>query len=358
MCANNSIHPGSVLGPRAAGPRLPRRRDGLRIGDRNVFPRARTSPAARNPAVYRDRRRQHLIRRRTSGHNCNLGNGVMLATGATLACTLCGRTRPSSPQLRPCTAWPDRRLVIMPGPRLALRRKKKKKNLAALRDHRRHAHRARPQPRGLAPRGFDRERRARAHDRVPHPLPLRARPLAAIERVETEVRSPDVDNLLAFIAARPASPSGPLRAGAYDAADTIDARLAPPLPLPYGSIAARPVLACLRLAASSWGPRCSRRRLYLVYAGHPHHLDVPLRAGDSSHAAPGCGRALRVRLGQSRAAVRCDSHTNGSPSSWHQRWGFQFRSRTAASGPTCYLRGPRVWSRVATIGGARPRARS
>ena len=214
--ADNVIHPGVVLGHEPQDLAYRGAETGLRIGDRNVFREHAEVHRGTQPGTWTEiGDDNYLMSQAHVGHNSKLGNGVIMATGATLGGHVVVEDQAfisgNCVVHQHCRIG---RLVIMRG----LSRAARDLPPFAIIDG---THTVRGLNRvGLRRAGFDRERvRALA---TAFRILFRARTnlAAAIARVEAEVRSPDVDYLFAFIrGSRRGVAFGPVRAGAEDAAD-------------------------------------------------------------------------------------------------------------------------------------------
>lgn len=214
--ADNVIHPGVVLGHEPQDLAYRAAETGLRIGDRNVFREHAEVHRGTQAGTWTEIGDDNYLMSQTHvAHNCMLGNGVIMATGAMLG----GHVAVDDQAFisgncvvhQHCRIG---RLVIMRG----LSRAARDLPPFAIVDG---THTVRGLNRvGLRRAGFDRERlRALA---TAFRILFRARTnlAAAIARVEAEVRSPDVDHLLAFIrSSRRGVAFGPARAGMEDAPD-------------------------------------------------------------------------------------------------------------------------------------------
>ena len=214
--ADNVVHPGAVLGHEPQDLAYRGAETGLRIGDRNVFREHAEVHRGTQPGTWTEiGDDNYLMSQAHVGHNCRLGSNVIMATGATLGGHVVVEDQAfisgNCVVHQHCRVG---RLVIMRG----LSRASRDLPPFAIIDG---THTVRGLNRiGLRRAGFDRERiRALA---TAFRILFRARTnlSAAIARVEAEVRSPDVDYLLAFIrGSRRGVAFGPARAGAEDAAD-------------------------------------------------------------------------------------------------------------------------------------------
>ena len=213
--ADNVVHPGAVLGHEPQDLAYRGAETGLRIGDRNVFREHAEVHRGTQPGTWTEiGDDNYLMSRVHVGHNCALGNGVIMATGAMLGghvvvedgafisgnCVVHQHCRVG-------------RLAIMRG----LSRASRDLPPFAIVDG---THTVRGLNRvGLRRAGFDRDRMRALATAFRILFHARTNLAAAIARVEAEVRSPDVDYLLAFIrSSRRGVAFGPARA-AEDAAD-------------------------------------------------------------------------------------------------------------------------------------------
>ena len=214
--ADNVIHPGAVLGH--APQDLSYRGDvtGLRIGDRNVFREHcevhRGTQAGTWTEIGDD---NYLMSHAHVGHNCRLGSHVVLATGATLGGHVVVEDQAFISGN--CVVHQFCRvgqLAIMRG----LSRASRDVPPFAISDG---THIVRGLNRvGLRRAGFDRERIRALASAFRILFRARTNLGAALARVEAEVRSPDVDHLLAFIrASRRGVGHGPPRGATAEAAE-------------------------------------------------------------------------------------------------------------------------------------------
>ncbi len=214
--ADNVIHPGVVLGHEPQDLAYRGAETGLRIGDRNVFREHAEVHRGTEPGTWTEiGNDNYLMSQAHVGHNSKLGNGVIMATGATLGGHVVVEDQAfisgNCVVHQHCRIG---RLVIMRG----LSRASRDLPPFAIIDD---THTVRGLNRvGLRRAGFDRERLRALGTAFRILFRARTNLATAIARVEAEVRSPDVDYLLAFIrGSRRGVAFGPARAGAEDAAD-------------------------------------------------------------------------------------------------------------------------------------------
>jgi len=214
--ADNVIHPGAVVGSEPQDLSYRGAETGLRIGDRNVLREhceiQRGTEAGTWTEIGDD---NYLMSQAHVAHNCRLGNGVIMATGATLG----GHVMVDDQAFisgncvvhQHCRVG---RLVIMRG----LSRAARDLPPFAIIDG---THTVRGLNRvGLRRAGFDRERLRALATAFRILFRVRTNLAVAIARVEAEVRSPDVDDLLAFIrASRRGVAFGPPRGRAEETDD-------------------------------------------------------------------------------------------------------------------------------------------
>jgi UDP-N-acetylglucosamine acyltransferase len=208
--ADNVVHPGAVVGHEPQDLSYRGADTGLRIGDRNVLREHCEVHRATQDGTWTEIGDDNYLMSQTHvGHNCRLGNGVIMATGALLG----GHVRVDDRAFiagncvvhQHCRVG---RLVIMRG----LARASRDLPPFAIIDG---THTVRGLNRiGLRRAGFDRERirilaaAFRILFRVPTNLG------AALARVEAELPSPDVAELVGFIRdSRRGVAFGPRRAG-------------------------------------------------------------------------------------------------------------------------------------------------
>jgi UDP-N-acetylglucosamine acyltransferase len=214
--ADNVIHPGAVVGHDPQDLAYRGAETGLRIGDRNVLREhceiQRGTQAGTWTEIGDD---NYLMSQAHVAHNCRLGNGVIMATGATLGghVTVDDQAFISGNCVvhQYCRVG---RLVIMRG----LSRASRDLPPFAIIDD---THTVRGLNRiGLRRAGFDRERVRALATAFRILFRVRTNLALAIARVEAEVRSADVDQLLAFIrASRRGVAFGPVRGRVRDDED-------------------------------------------------------------------------------------------------------------------------------------------
>jgi UDP-N-acetylglucosamine acyltransferase len=214
--ADNVIHPGAVIGHEPQDLAYRDAETGLRIGDRNVFREHAEVHRGTQVGTFTEiGDDNYLMSQAHVAHNCKLGNGVIMATGATLGGHVLVEDQAfisgNCVVHQHCRVG---RLSIMRG----LSRASRDVPPFAICDE---THTVRGLNRvGLRRAGFDAER-VRALTAAFRIL-FRARTnlATAILRVEAEVRSPEVDYLVAFIrGSRRGVAFGPARAAAGDEAD-------------------------------------------------------------------------------------------------------------------------------------------
>lgn len=208
--ADNVIHPGAVLGHEPQDLSYRGAETWLRIGDRNVFREHCEVQRGTQPDTATEiGNDNYLMSQSHVAHNCRLGNGVILATGATLGghvivddqafisgnCVVHQHCRVG-------------RLVMMRG----LSRASRDLPPFAMIDW---THTVRGLNRvGLRRAGFDRERLRILGAAFRVLFRVRTNLTVALAHVEADLRSPDVDELVAFIrASRRGVAFGPPRAG-------------------------------------------------------------------------------------------------------------------------------------------------
>jgi UDP-N-acetylglucosamine acyltransferase len=214
--ADNLIHPGAVIGHEPQDLAYRGAETGLRIGDRNVFREHaevhRGTQAGTLTEIGDD---NYLMSQAHVAHNCKLGNGVIMATGATLGGHVLVEDQAfisgNCVVHQHCRVG---RLSIMRG----LSRASRDVPPFAICDE---THIVRGLNRvGLRRAGFDPERVRALTSAFRILFRTRTNLAAAMARVETEVRSPEVDYLIAFIrGSRRGVAFGPARAAADDEAD-------------------------------------------------------------------------------------------------------------------------------------------
>ena len=193
--ADNVIHPGAVIGHEPQDLSYRGADTGLRIGDRNVFREHAEIQRGTQPDSWTEiGNDNYLMSQAHVAHNCRLGNGIIMATGATLG----GHVEVGDQAFisgncvvhQHCRVG---RLVIMRG----LSRASRDLPPFAIIDE---THVVRGLNRvGLRRAGFDRERIRVLSLAFRILFRVRTNMAAAIARVEAELRSPDVDELIAFI---------------------------------------------------------------------------------------------------------------------------------------------------------------
>jgi UDP-N-acetylglucosamine acyltransferase len=214
--ADNVVHPGVVLGHEPQDLAYRGAETGLRIGDRNVFREHAEVHRGTQPGTWTEiGDDNYLMSQAHVGHNCRLGNGVIMATGAMLGGHVVVEDQAfisgNCVVHQHCRVG---RLVIMRG----LSRASRDLPPFAIVDG---THTVRGLNRvGLRRAGFDRERMRALAAAFRVLFRVRTNLAAAIARVEAEIRSPDVDHLLAFIrSSRRGVAFGPARAGTDDGAE-------------------------------------------------------------------------------------------------------------------------------------------
>ena len=180
--ADNVIHPGVVLGHEPQDVAYRGAETGLRIGDRNVIREHAEVHRGTEPGTWTEiGDDNYLMSQAHVGHNCRLGSNVIMATGATLGGHVVVEDQ----------AFISGNCVVHQHCRVGLRRA-----------------------------GFDRERMRALATAFRILFRARTNLTAAMARVEAEVRSPDVDHLLAFIrGSRRGVAFGPARAATDDGAE-------------------------------------------------------------------------------------------------------------------------------------------
>ncbi|HZP40855.1 MAG TPA: acyl-ACP--UDP-N-acetylglucosamine O-acyltransferase [Candidatus Binatia bacterium] len=214
--ADNVIHPGAVIGHEPQDVAYTGGPTGLRIGDRNVIREHAEVHRATKPETWTEVGDDvYLMARAHVAHNCRVGNRAVIASGAMVAgyvevgerafvsgnCVVHQYTRIG-------------RLTLMRG----LSRASRDLPPFAIVDG---THTVRALNRvGLRRAGFDAARIRTLATAFRILFHARTNLSRAIARVEAELRSPDVDELLEFIrTAKRGVAMGP-RAGAADASDT------------------------------------------------------------------------------------------------------------------------------------------
>jgi UDP-N-acetylglucosamine acyltransferase len=195
--ADNVIHPGAVVGHEPQDISYGGAETGLRIGNRNVFREHCELHRGTQPGTWTEIGDDNYLMSQTHvAHNCRLGNNVVMATGATLGghVTVDDQAFISGNCVvhQHCRVG---RLVMMRG----LARAARDLPPFAIIDG---THVVRGLNRiGLARAGFDAERIRTLATAFRVLFRVRTNLAAAIARIEAEIRSPDVDHLLAFIRA-------------------------------------------------------------------------------------------------------------------------------------------------------------
>src|SRR6058998_3814894 len=214
--ADNVVHPGAVIGHEPQDLAYAGAPTGLRIGDRNVFREHTEVHRATQPDTWTEiGDDNYLMSQSHVAHNCRLGHRVIVATGVLLGGHVVVEDQAfisgNCVVHQHCRVG---RLAIMRG----LSRASRDVPPFAIMDA---THTVRGLNRvGLRRAGFDRERMRALATAFRILFRARTNLTAAMARVEAEVRSPDVDHLLAFIrGSRRGVAFGPARAGAEDAAD-------------------------------------------------------------------------------------------------------------------------------------------
>jgi UDP-N-acetylglucosamine acyltransferase len=193
--ADNVIHPGAVIGHEPQDLAYAGAPTGLNIGDRNVFREHAEVHRGTQPGTFTEiGDDNYLMSHAHVAHNCRVGNRVILATGATLG----GHVLVEDQAFLSgnCVVHQHARvgrLSIMQG----LSRASHDVPPFAIMDA---THLVRGLNRiGLQRAGFDRERVQALATAFRILFRVRTNLGEAMARVEAEVRSPDVDHLLAFI---------------------------------------------------------------------------------------------------------------------------------------------------------------
>lgn len=214
--ADNVIHPGSVIGHEPQDLAYAGADTGLRIGDRNVFREHSEIHRATAEGTWTEiGNDNYLMSQAHVAHNCRLGNHVILATGATLG----GHVEVGDRAFisgncvvhQHCRVG---RLAIMRG----LSRASRDVPPFAISDG---THTVRGlNVVGLRRAGFDRTRVRALATAFRILFRTRTNLAVAMSRVEAEVQSPDVDELLAFFrTSQRGVGSGPPRGFSRDDAD-------------------------------------------------------------------------------------------------------------------------------------------
>jgi UDP-N-acetylglucosamine acyltransferase len=193
--ADNVVHPGAVVGHEPQDLAYRGAETGLRIGDRNVLREHCEVHRGTAPGTWTEiGDDNYLMSQVHVGHNCRLGNGIIMATGATLGGHVVVGDRVfisgNCVVHQHCRIG---RLAIMRG----LSRASRDLPPFAIIDG---THTVRGVNRiGLRRAGFDRDRIRAITLAFRVLFHARTNLGAAMARVEAEVRSPEVDELLAFI---------------------------------------------------------------------------------------------------------------------------------------------------------------
>jgi UDP-N-acetylglucosamine acyltransferase len=215
--ADNVIHPGAVLGHEPMDLAYGGAPTGLRIGDRNVFREHSEVHRATQADTWTELGDDnYLMSRAHVAHNCRIGNRTIIASGALLAGhVVLGDLAFVSGNCVVHQHVRIGRLAILRG---LLSRTSRDVPPFAIMDW---THTVRGLNRvGLRRAGFDRERIRALTTAFRILFRVRTNLRHALARVEAEVHSPDVEELLAFIrASRRGVAMGPRRGGAPDADD-------------------------------------------------------------------------------------------------------------------------------------------
>ena len=211
--ADNVIHPGAVLGHEPQDLAYDGAPTGLRIGARNVLrEHCEVHRGTRAGTVTEIGDDNYLMSHAHVAHNCRLGNRVILATGAALG----GHVQVDDQAFISGNCVVHQhvrvgRLSIMQGLASASRDVPPFAIVAGM-------HTVRGLNRvGLERAGFDRQRQRALATAFRILFRVRTHLGAAMARVEAEVRSPDVDHLLAFLrTSRRGVALGPPRRGVRD----------------------------------------------------------------------------------------------------------------------------------------------
>jgi UDP-N-acetylglucosamine acyltransferase len=214
---DNVVHPGAVLGHEPQDLAYRGAETGLRIGDRNVLREHCEVHRGTLPGTWTEiGDDNYLMSQVHVGHNCRLGNRVIMATGAVLGGhVVVGDHAFVSGNCVVHQHCRVGRLVIMRG----LSRASRDLPPFAIIDG---THTVRGLNRiGLRRAGFDRARIGVLTRAFRILFRTRTNLGAAMARVESQARSPEVDELLAFIrASRRGVAMGPARAGTDGTEDT------------------------------------------------------------------------------------------------------------------------------------------
>ena len=195
--ADNVIHPGAVLGHEPQDVSYRGADTGLRIGDRNVLREHCEVHRGTQEGTWTEVGDENYVMARAHvAHNCRLGDGVIVASGAMLAGhVVVGDRAFVSGNCVVHQHVRIGRLSIMRG----LSRTSRDVPPFSVIDG---THTVRALNRiGLRRAGFDRERRRALATAFQILFRVRTNLALAMARVEAEVHSPEVDELLAFIRA-------------------------------------------------------------------------------------------------------------------------------------------------------------
>jgi UDP-N-acetylglucosamine acyltransferase len=211
--ADNVIHPGAVVGHEPQDLSYRGAPSGVRIGDRNVLrEHCEVHRGTAEDSTTEIADDCYLMARAHVAHNCRLGDGVIVASGAMVAgYVVVGERAFISGNCVVHQHCRVGRLVMMRG----LSRAARDLPPFAMIDW---THTVRGLNRvGLRRAGFDRERLRILSAAFRVLFRVRTNLTAALARVEAELRSPDVDELLAFIrASRRGIAFGPPRGAQAD----------------------------------------------------------------------------------------------------------------------------------------------
>jgi UDP-N-acetylglucosamine acyltransferase len=217
--ADNVIHPGAVLGHEPMDLAYDGAPTGLRIGDRNVFREHSEVHRATQPDTWTELGDDnYLMSRAHVAHNCRVGNRTIIASGAMIAGhVVLGDLAFVSGNCVVHQHVRIGRLAIMRG----LSRASRDVPPFAIMDG---THTVRGLNRvGLRRAGFERAQIAALAAAFRTLFRVRTNLRAAVARVEAGARTPEVDELLAFIrASRRGVAMGPRR-GAASGGDDDDA---------------------------------------------------------------------------------------------------------------------------------------
>ena len=195
--ADNVVHPGAVLGDEPQDLAYTDAPTGLRIGDRNVFREHTEVHRATQPDTWTEiGDDNYLMSQSHVAHNCRLGRGVIIASGALLGGHVVVEDQAfisgNCVVHQHCRVG---RLAIMRG----LSRASRDVPPFAIMDG---THTVRGLNRvGLRRAGFEAARMRALATAFRVLFRVRTNMRAAIAQVEAEIRSPDVDYLLAFLRA-------------------------------------------------------------------------------------------------------------------------------------------------------------